>query len=209
MTAIRAVYTIGIIFLLLFAFNLMRVGVIFKYSPDGVLLRLRLGFVKLKLYPRRVKKSRAAKPEKIKKEKPEAEKKKGKKSFDPSFLKNMIAPAMDAAKRLASWLTANKLDIRIVAGGEDAAKTAVKYGNLCTAAGIISPYLENNRRVRAYYLRVDFDFTANKSSVYADVDIYFKIWHFTYILFSLGGKLIKELIKTRRRAKFENKFSKV
>lgn len=84
------------------------------------------------------------------------------------------------------------LELRLTAGGRDAADCALNYGRLWAAAGGILPVLENTFRIGKREIDVRCDYNQKEISCFAQVDLTVRIYELL-ILGVLGLKLLARL----------------
>lgn len=197
-----ALIVIGIILLLFLLIALMRVGVDAGYGAEGAVVILRAGFIRITLYPGRpdAEKKRRKKIKKAKKEKKEEPDELEKGGFDK--FKELMPAILDVAGRFKRKLKINVLKLHLtIAGADDPASAAIKFGSSNAAMGIIVPVLENNFNIDERDFCSDVDFTAQKTQISARAILTLAVWQIFYI----AAGFIFPYLKAAKSAGPENK----
>ena len=163
------------ILLAIFLLLLVPVSITIKYENDFLCI-LMIGFVPITIYPQ---KSKKEKEQKVKKEKPKQEESKEKKpsllqekgfAWFINLIKKVAELAKDALKDFFKHIIINRFMLSITISGNDAADTAIKYGELCAAVypavGIITGAAKCKKC--GIDLAPDFD-KKSKASIYFDL----------------------------------------
>jgi len=179
---------------------LLRVGVYARYGEGDLLAYARIGFVKIRVYPR-PEKPQKKKKEKRKKEKKapadeaEADEKKGGKV---SNLKEWISIISNALSNVKKRLRVKRLIIYYTVAAEDAASAAMMYGGANAVVGALLPVIENNFNVKRRDIRIGVDFEEKEPKIYVEGVVSIAIWEVIYIAAVFGynainkGKLKKQ-----------------
>ena len=162
---------LGCVILALFLVGLIRVGVQAEYAQSTFVLVLRVGPVRITLFPRKARQkktprkrpARRSKPVKQKKQK-QAAQPEGEPDI-PAFLRELLPVVLDAAGQLRRNIRIDNLDLAVRVASSDPAKAAVRYGRLSGAAGMLWPLVEQNFKVKAWRIRIWVDFTTNRPDV--------------------------------------------
>ena len=162
---------LGCVILALFLVGLIRVGVQAEYAQSTFVLVLRVGPVRITLFPRKARQkktprkrpARRSKPVKQKKQK-QAAQPEGEPDI-PTFLRELLPVVLDAAGQLRRKIRIDNLDLAVRVASSDPAKAAVRYGRLSGAAGMLWPLVEQNFKVKAWRIRIWVDFTTNRPDV--------------------------------------------
>lgn len=115
------------------------------------------------------------------------------------FLKDVASLAGRTAKKALGAITVKELRLYLLIGGEDAATTAKRYGQVC---GVLYPTLsliENKVRVRRRQVRVEPNFLMEKSAVAADIRLRISVWR----LLGAGFTLLWGFLTLREKDKPE------
>ena len=181
---------------------LLRVGVAAEYSREGVSVAVKVGFVKIRILPRKEKPKKPKKPKKVKKpKKPKKPKKEPEEEKKPGGLKKFLDmwPAIKTALgRLRRRLLIKKLAIHYTAAGDDPFTTALSYGASNAVFGVITPVLEKNFRIKRRDFRTDADFEATEPLIFVHAAISIAVWEIIYI----GMGFLKATIKRKEVRKY-------
>ena len=169
---------LGAIAAALVLLSLVRVGGTVEYSRSGTLVHLRIGPLRIKVYPPKPKKKRGEKKPKAEKRrkkggKPEEEQPEPKPGGQLSALKAMLPLVAEAAGQLRRKVRVDRLLLDVTAAASDPAMAALAFGGANAAIGMIWPLLENNfnigdRRIRT---RVDFSLTEPEAYLYGSFSL--------------------------------------
>ena len=167
-----------------------------RYDLDGLLLKLIAGPVKLTLIPGK------------KKEKPQEEEKKPAKtqvtkSAAPKEKKGgsitdflpLVQLALDLLGDFRRKLRVRRLELLLVMAGDDPCDLAVNYGRAWAAVGNLMPQLERLFVIKKKDVQVACDFTADKTTVFARVDITITLGRLLALVTVYGIKALREWIK--------------
>lgn len=162
---------------------------------------LKIGFVKITLYPQKPKKKKKKKPEKTDKEQKSDEKKKESliKEKGISWLFDLIKKIADLAvgalKDFFRHIIVKKLALSISIAGNDAADTAVKYGYCCSAVYPAFGIIVGAVRCKKYGVDISPNFEEKaKSSVNMELEAKIKILWLLALAIKHGYKGLKLLI---------------
>lgn len=202
-----------LILLALFLIGQLRIGVDGRYGEDGVQVRIRLGSVRLKVYPTKPKpegkpKSKP-KPKPEKKEKPKE--KKGKKLALEDILelaRQFVPLALEAAGCFWSKLVMDKLDIRVVVGSNDPADAALLYGQLHAALGAVWKPLNQAFHVKDGRGHVEVDFNSSSITLYFHGALSLKLGQILWLAVHFGGKALARFLKFRKAQEAEKQARK-
>lgn len=171
-------------------------GVWVRYDLDGLLLKLIAGPVKLTLILGK------------KKEKPQEEEKKPAKtqvtkSAAPKEKKGgsitdflpLVQLALDLLGDFRRKLRVRRLELLLVMAGDDPCDLAVNYGRAWAAVGNLMPQLERLFVIKKKDVQVACDFTADKTTVFARVDITITLGRLLALVTVYGIKALREWIK--------------
>ena len=171
-------------------------GVWVRYDLDGLLLKLIAGPVKLTLIPGKKKEKpqkQEQKPQKPQAAKPAAPKeKKGGSITD--FLP-LVQLALDLLGDFRRKLRVRKLELLLVMAGDDPCDLAVNFGRAWAAVGNLMPQLERLFVIKKKDVQVACDFTADKTTVFARVDITITLGRLLALVTVYGIKALREWIK--------------
>ena len=172
---ILALVAVGLVLL-----SLIRVGVWVTYGPEGPTLRIKVGPVKLSLFPPKEKK-RKAKPEK-----PEQLQKKG--ELLP-LVRRALPTVAEAAGRLKRKVRLDRVYLDVAVGAGNPAGAALAFGGVNAALGMIWPLVEQNFNVKDRRIRTQVDFSAPHTTVWADVAATLTVGQWVALALWLAPKL--------------------
>ncbi len=138
--------------------RLVRLGALAEYSAAGLRLKLKVGPLRLMLYPRKPKRPRRKAGKSSQREKKREERPQPEKRFLP-----LIA---EAAGRFRRKLRIDVFQLEVTAAAPDPAAAALCFGGVNAFIGMIWPLVEQNFNVKERRLRTRVDFDAERPSVY-------------------------------------------
>ena len=147
---ILALVAVGLVLL-----SLIRVGVWVTYGPEGPTLRIKVGPVKLSLFPP--------------KEKKRKKKRKQKKGELLPLVRRALPTVAEAAGRLKRKVRLDRVYLDVAVGAGNPAGAALAFGGVNAALGMIWPLVEQNFNVKDRRIRTQVDFSAPHTTVWADV----------------------------------------
>lgn len=168
---------------------LLPIGVRLSYDENGGFVWLKLGFVKIKLYPRETKEQSANPSKKSSKNKKTEKQNKGGSLSDFLPIARIVFDFLsDFRRRL--WV--QNLYLRLTLAGDDPSDLAVHYGKAWAALGNLFPLLERYVRIKKRDLQIDCDFAAEKTKVVAHADILISLGRFLAIALRHGIRGFKK-----------------
>lgn len=181
---------------------MLPLGVSAKYDADGLLARLILGPVRLKVYPFPEKKDKKEKKPKKKKtagqkktvDKPKEEKTAGKLTDFLPLAETALAFLKDFRKKLRVDL----LEMKIVMAGDDPCDLAVNYGRAWAAVGNLMPRLERVLKIKKREISVECDFTAEHTCIYARMDVTITLGRLLYLAVRYGTRALKQFMNIKK-----------
>lgn len=196
---------LGSILLALFLISLIRVGVGAEYSKSGLLAKVKIGPVRVTVYPmkRKPQKARKAKKEKEKREPPQEEPS-AKPGGGWEQFKQYLPLFADAAGRARQKIRIDRLNLDFVAAASDPALAAMEYGYANVAIGMIWPLFENNFKVKERRIRTAIDFQTAAPTVYVYAALSLTIGQAV----ALGLRLMVKFLKITSEIKTEQKTEK-
>ena len=205
--------TLGVVTLL----AILPLGVRVCYDSAGPLVKVVLGPVKIKVYPRPKK---TEKPKKETKKQPEAapapeeahlpkppqppasktppKKEKGGSLKD--FLP-FVKLGLDFLGDFRRKLRVKQLYLRLILAGEDPCDLAVNYGKTWTAVGSLIPALERWFVIKNRDVEVEWDFTASETLVVARLEITITLGRLLSLAAVYAVRGIREFIVFRNKRK--------
>ena len=200
-----AAIVIGIILLLLIALSLVRVGGMVEYSAEGIEAKARAGPLEIDLYPRPPKEKKPNKKKDKQKKAgppPAAEEAPPKKGGKLGLILRLVPVACETVGRFRRKLRIDRLWIDFTAaGGEDAAKAAIQYGQVSAAMGTMTALIENSFQVKERKLHSHVDFTLTEPVVYLNVALSLTIGQCVSLALAAGIRVLKVYLSWRKEEK--------
>ena len=172
---------------------LVRVGGTVEYSRSGVLVRLRAGPLRIRVYPPRPKKADGQeKPKRVKKKpKPEEEQPEPKPGGQLGPLKAILPLVADAAGQLRRKVRVDRLLLDVTAAASDPAAAALAFGGVNAAIGMIWPLLENNFNIGDRRIRTRVDFNLTELEIYLYGSFSLRLGQAAALALRLGIRFLK------------------
>lgn len=172
---------------------LVRVGGTVEYSRSGVLVRLRAGPLRIRVYPPRPKKADGQeKPKRVKKKsKPEKEQPEPKPGGQLGPLKAVLPVVADAAGQLRRKVRVDRLLLDVTAAASDPAAAALAFGGVNAAIGMIWPLLENNFNIGDRRIRTRVDFNLTELEIYLYGSFSLRLGQAAALALRLGIRFLK------------------
>ncbi len=191
----------GVLFLL----AILPIGISAIYNTYGPLVRLIVGPVKFTVFPSKREKKEKDKP-KTKKEKKEpapsvktkSKEKKGGSFKDFLPLVDLILNFLGKFRRK---LRVNRLEMKLVMAADDPCDLAVNYGKAWTALGNLMPHLERLFVIKKRNLEVECDFTAEKTLIFARLDLTITIGRILSLGVVDGIRILRQYLKIMKTRK--------
>lgn len=221
---------LGLVVIVLFLIGQVKVGVGAEFAQDGLTVKARLGWIKIKVFP--LAKKEGKKPKKKKKDK------KQKKSAAPAAqpigtseaetvgetqqaakkaekpIGEKIGGALDLAKQFVPlvleaagcfWkkLVMDELELSLTVGGSDPADTAMLYGQANAALAALWEPITNAFHVKDGHAQVRIDFDAPNMTLYGKAALSLKIGQILWLVVYFGVKALARFLTYRsiRKAK--------
>lgn len=184
---------LGAIAAALVLLSLVRVGGTVEYSRSGVLIRLRAGPLRIRVYPPRPKKADGQeKPKRVKKKsKPEKEQPEPKPGGQLGPLKAVLPVVADAAGQLRRKVRVDRLLLDVTAAASDPAAAALAFGGVNAAIGMIWPLLENNFNIGDRRIRTRVDFNLTELEIYLYGSFSLRLGQAAALALRLGIRFLK------------------
>ncbi len=162
---------LGIV-LFIFLFGQVRVGAEVEYSQDGITVQIRLGSLRITVYPVERKKTeepsnRKDKPSSSKgKEKKEEKEKNEKIGGTLVLFKKLLPLVAQAAGEIKCKLRIDLLVIHLTWAAKDPASAAMGFGRANTALGILYPLLDQNFNIKEKDVGIQVSFDQEQPLIY-------------------------------------------
>ena len=200
--------TLGILLLL----GILPLGVSAVYDEGGPLVRIIAGPFRFKVFPTaKNKKKKDKKKDKRAKEKDKgkSDKTSGKKSQTKPKKKGgpitdflpLVRVVLDFLYGIRKKLRVKKLELKVIMAADDPCDLAVNYGKAWTAVGNLMPALERVFVIGKRDIEVECDFTADKTRVFADLDITITLGRLLSLVGPLVYHAVIELFKIIKKRK--------
>ena len=175
------------------------------YNSDGPRAYLLVGPVRIQLYPGKKKEKKPHKTEKkaapAKKapaDKPKSTNKKGGSFTD--FLP-LVQTLLDLLIDFRTKIRVKRLELKLVLAGGDPCDLAVNYGRAWAALGNLMPQLERFFVIKKRDLEVECDFTADKTLVFAQLDITITVGRLLYLVVRYGIRVLRQFLSIMKLRK--------
>ena len=197
---------------ILFLLAILPLGVLVKYNADGPLVRIVAGPLKITLFPKKKKEKKPKKEKKKKKEKPKKEKKSKKKKAESKEKKKekggsildflpLVKVALDFLGDFRRKLRINRLELKLIMAGGDPCDLAMNYGKAWAALGNLFPLLERAFVIKKRDVEVECDFTAEETTVLANVQITITLGRILWIVLKAAVRALCVLLKISKTRK--------
>lgn len=162
----KVLLVIGILLAALLLISLIRIGAAVNYADGALVVRMRIGFLWVNVFPRKKKKKQKTVKKKRKKPRPEGEKKKSKgKVSSVELLREFLPVVAEAAGDIKRKIRIDRLDLELTVAAADPAATALAFGAGNALVGMFIPLLENNFHVRERNSRIYADYDRDQPDV--------------------------------------------
>ena len=189
-----------IVLVILALILLLPLGARVRYDADGPWAAVTVGPVCLQLLPRREKKPRKPKQKRGKEKKPApaAAPKPGGSVRDFWPFVELGFSFLGAVRRK---LLLRELIFHVSFGGQDPAKTAIRYGQAQAVLGAVYPRLAGAFRIRRQDVGVHCDFTESGMRVYARLWIQFRVGDLLWLGIVYGVRALKTYLAFSKKRK--------
>ncbi len=176
------------------------IGVSARYDQHGAVVKVIAGPVRLQVFPRKKKKEEKQAPQTATQEKTEVRQEKQQGGSLSDFLP-MVRLVFDFLGELRRKLLVRKLVLKVTLAGDDPSDLAVNYGRACGALASLEPQLSRFFTIRKKDLDVECDFTADKTLVFAAVDLTITIRRIFSLGLRHGVKILREYLRIMKLRK--------
>lgn len=196
------------VLVVLFLVGQVRVGCQAEYSVGGPVVKIRIGALRLQVFPA---KPREGKPARKKEKKAKKAKEKSpvplreKVGGALSYARELLPIVLDMAGQFRKKLQVDTLRLVLTAGGTDPADAAMLYGNASAALGAFWYPLTKAFHVKDGSARVDLDFDRSEMSLYVFASLSLKIGQIMKIGVYFGMKALVAFLSVREILKIEKK----
>ena len=187
---------LAIILLILFC----PIGVSARYDQQGAVVKVIAGPLRLQVFPGKKKKKEKETPPAQSQGTDNAPQEKTQGGSLTDFIPT-VRLVFDFLAELRRKLLVKKLVLKVVLAGDDPCDLAVNYGRACGALASVEPQLSRFFRIRRKELDVECDFTADKTTVYAAVDLTITIIRIFSLGLRHGVKILREYARITKLRK--------
>ncbi len=139
----------------------------------------------------RKKNKKSSKGEKVEEKQKGAEK-------DISAVKKLLMPLADAAGMAKKKLVISKLNLQLAVATDDAAKTAITFGVLSAAAGMLMGFIKFNFNVKSDRVNIYPDFSRETYLFSFDATLYIRILDVIIIAIAVFGGHLKRRVQEKK-----------
>ena len=186
---------------------MLPVGVSAAYDDSGFLLRLKLGVLGIRLFPRREKRKpkRERRPEAA--DAPQAAKK-PKPKLKLRDIRDLLQIVLRALHRLRVHLSLDVLHLYITVAADDPFDAVRFYGAVNAGLGIALAELHKVLKIRDEDVAADIDLDAQQLRITAKVTATLQIWEILLIGICAGAALLVWHFRRKKQAKAEGETTK-
>ncbi len=195
----KVLIILGAVLLALVLLALVRFGAAVEYNAAGVQVRVKLGPLRLRVWPLKPKKWSAERKPRRKKSK-EAPLPKGKPDLGGSLalVRQCLPLVARAAGRLLHKIRIDRFELEVTAAAPDPAAAALAFGGANAAVGMIWPLVEQNFHVKERDIRTRVDFEAQAPTVRLKAEVTLTIGQAVHVTAALGVGLLGRYLEYRR-----------
>ena len=192
-----------IIAAVLILLTLTKVGIDAAYSGEGAALTVKLGPVRVQLLPKpkKPKKEKKSRKEKHGKKEKDDKAKKPKRKLGLSSLLELAKIGLHALNRFRISIRVDLFRLRFIMASDDPYTTAMTYGYVQTAVGVLTPKLRRAFTVRDSHVEMGTDFLAEKPEIEARLVLTIRIGRIFGVLFATGWEFLRFYIRQKRKKK--------
>ena len=207
---------LGLVLVVLFLIGQVKVGVGAEFAQDGLTVRARLGWIKIKVFPlpkkegkeqkkkKKKEKNKSAQDNESNRKKAKAEKPIGEKIGGAlDLVKQFLPLVLEAAGCFWRKLVMDELELYLTVGGSDPADTAMLYGQANAALAALWEPITNAFHVKDGHAQVRIDFDAPGMTLYGKAALSLKIGQILWLAVYFGCKALVRFLNYRsiRKAK--------
>ena len=182
------------------ALAFLPLGIKAKYDEGGAAAWLILGPLRTALYPSRKKEKKPEKEASAEQEKKTSGKEKKGGSFSDFF--PLVEAVLDFVGDLLSRkMRVKKLQAKVILAGDDPCDLAINYGRAWAALGNLVPLLERFFIIKKRDLRVECDFTADKTLIDAHLELTITLGRLLHLGLRHGIRVLREYFKIMKLRK--------
>lgn len=193
--------TLVVVLLVLTVLLLTPLGIDGGFNGKDLILGLRIGFLNIRILPKKKNHAEQNISKKQKKPKPSRKKTGEKKPKKPLSRQELIALAKMTLKALGRFrkkLRVDYLRIRYTFASDDPYKTAMGFGASSAALGSILPLVESAFDIGERDIGTSFDFLSDKPVFDCWITTTIQVWEIFYIAIASGIDYLRFKIKQKR-----------
>lgn len=192
-------WIIAAVLAVLFLVGQVRLGVGGEYSAQGTAAWVRLGPVRLKVWPRKSSPQKHVRKKSQPPEKPPAQKSQVPAGGALDYARELLPLALEAAGQFRKKLRVDHLELVLRAGAHDPADTAMVYGYANAALGGLWLPLTEAFHVKDGRARVELDFESEHTTLYASGAMSIKVGQALWLGLYFGLKGLSKLAAVKGR----------
>lgn len=206
---------LGVIVLIIFAINQIRIGVDISLEEGNLSLSALVAGVLIKVFPREdkgeEKPKKEKKPKKKKKEKAagDEEEKPKKKGLPLGLTKEelfeLVKRVLRLLARFPGKFRVDRFKLHYLAAGIDPYNTAMSYGYVNEALSILLPLARHTFTVRESDVRTEIDFTQDQMKLDFGLALTIRIGQIVGLVFAVGFSALGVILSSKRRQRKEAK----
>ena len=180
-------------------------GIGVTYDEGGAVVKLIAGFLRFPLYPGKpnAKKEKKEKPKKQTKKQPakQPQAKKEKQGGSLSDFFPLVDVVLDFLSDIRRKLRVDVLELRFCMAGDDPADLGIQYGRTVAAVSALDPQLERLFVIKKKHIRVECDFSGEKSQVWANARLTITVGRILSMGLRHGFKALREYMNIMKLRK--------
>jgi len=182
-------------------------GVSAIYNSNGGKVYILAGPIRIKIFPlkkkdnKRVKAKPEKKPAPVKEKKPANPTQKDTKGGSITDFLPILESVLELLGKFRRKLRVNRLEMKLILAGDDPADLAENYGRGWAILGNILPLLERCFIIKKRDLNVECDFVAEKTLVFARLDLTITLGRLVSLVTVHGVKILRQFLKIMKTRK--------
>lgn len=177
-----------IILILLVLIFCIPIGIDNTYENKNFVLKLKLLFLRLQLFPAKTKESSPSNKET--KNKIENKSKKHRQLRREDYI-TLVKIGFSALKRFRVHLCIDLFQFYFLLASDDPYKTVINYGRVNAIISTLHPLVHSVANIQEEDIKVSFDFEANSSDISYHLVFSIQIWEVLWIVFCAGIAILR------------------
>ncbi|NCB74221.1 MAG: hypothetical protein EOM51_05695 [Clostridia bacterium] len=192
--------TLVIVLLILTVLMLTPLGIDGGFNDKSLILGIRVGFLNIRLFPKKEKRSEPKISKKRKKPKPSKKDSEGapKKPLSKKELIALIKIGLKALGRLKRKLRVDYLRIRYTFASDDPFNTAIGFGASAAVLSSLIPLVDSAFDIGERDIGTSFDFLSDKPVIDIWLTTTIQVWEIFYIAIAAGIDYLRFKMKQKR-----------